>query len=198
MDDQLEQLVAGHQLLPRPAGHAAFTHRSLGMLGGVLALGAAVTADLATDRRGAAVEHSGNGPLAHAAQQTDLDVGALFNAEFVVRHGNTVPTGQVLHSVFATALYCAFRLYTEALNMNQQHQTASRHITTSALPELWTMADVERVLRRTRSGVDKLRARDPQFPKPLKDGDKRGSRIYFVRQEVEAYLSARLSAREEA
>ncbi|WP_236574808.1 hypothetical protein, partial [Pseudomonas sp. OF001] len=30
-------------------------------------------------------------PLAHAAQQTDLDVGALFNAEFVVRHGNTVP-----------------------------------------------------------------------------------------------------------
>lgn len=82
--------------------------------------------------------------------------------------------------------------------MNQQHQTASRHITTSALPELWTMADVERVLRRTRSGVDKLRARDPQFPKPLKDGEKRGSRIYFVRQEVEAYLSARLSARGEA
>ena len=46
--------------------------------------------DLATDRRGAAVKHSGNGPLAHAAQQTDLDVGAFFETEFVVRHGDTV------------------------------------------------------------------------------------------------------------
>ena len=82
--------------------------------------------------------------------------------------------------------------------MPQQHQAASPYTVVPALPELWTMADVGRVLRRTRSGVDKLRARDPQFPKPLKDGDKRGSRIYFVRQEVEAYLSARLSAREEA
>ena len=69
---------------------------------------------------------------------------------------------------------------------------------TTVLPELLTMAELATMLRRTRSGVDKLRARDPQFPKPLKDGDKRGSRIYFVRQEVEAYLFARLSAREEA
>ena len=46
--------------------------------------------DLATDRRGAAVKHSGNGPLAHAAQQTDLDVRAFFETEFVVRHGDTV------------------------------------------------------------------------------------------------------------
>ena len=60
------------------------------MLGDVLALGAAVTTDLATDRRGAAVKHSGNGPLAHAAQQTDLDVRAFFETEFVVRHGDTV------------------------------------------------------------------------------------------------------------
>lgn len=82
--------------------------------------------------------------------------------------------------------------------MSQQHQAASPYTSAKTLPELWTMADMERVLRRTRSGVDKLRARDPQFPKPLKDGDKRGSRIYFVRQEVEAYLSARLSARGEA
>lgn len=58
------------------------------------------------------------------------------------------------------------------------------------------MADVAQVMRRTRSGVDKLRARDPDFPKPLKDGDNRRSRIYFVRSEVEAYLHARLSERE--
>ena len=54
------------------------------------------------------------------------------------------------------------------------------------------------MLRRTRSGVDKLRVRDPHFPKPLKDGDDRRSRIYFVRSEIEAYLAARLEARGEA
>lgn len=79
-------------------------------------------------------------------------------------------------------------------------QSAATPYNTSAssLPELWTMAEVAQVMRRTRSGVDKLRARDPSFPKPLKDGDNRRSRIYFVRQEVEAYLSARLQAREVA
>ena len=91
VDDQIEQLGARHQLFLWAAGHAALARRSLGMLGDVLALGAAVTTDLATDRRGAAVKHSGNGPLAHAAQQTDLDVGAFFETEFVVRHGDTVP-----------------------------------------------------------------------------------------------------------
>lgn len=69
---------------------------------------------------------------------------------------------------------------------------------TPTLPELWTMAEVAHTMRRTRSGVDKLRVRDPSFPKPLKDGNNRRSRIYFVRQEIEAYLSARLDAREVA
>lgn len=77
--------------LDQVAFPATLAHGSLGMLGGVRTLGIAIAADLATDRRGTAVEHSGNRPLAHAAHQTDLDVGALFNAEFVVRHGNTVP-----------------------------------------------------------------------------------------------------------
>ena len=83
--------------------------------------------------------------------------------------------------------------------MNQQRQAATPYNTHPAsLPELLTMAEVAQIMRRTRSGVDKLRARDPQFPKPLKEGDKRGSRIYFVRQEIEAYLSARLASREVA
>lgn len=64
-----------------------------------------------------------------------------------------------------------------------------------SLHELWTMAEVAHALHRTRSGVDKLRARDPNFPKPLKDGDDRRSRIFFVRQEVEDYLAARLQER---
>lgn len=80
--------------------------------------------------------------------------------------------------------------------MTQQQTPTPYNTQAHSLPELWTMAEVAARLRRTRSGVDKLRARDPQFPKPLKDGGKRGSRIYFVRQEVEAYLSDRLQARE--
>ena len=76
--------------------------------------------------------------------------------------------------------------------------TPPRATQTPTLPELWTMAEVAHTMRRTRSGVDKLRARDSSFPKPLKDGNDRRSRIYFVRQEIEAYLSARLDAREVA
>lgn len=83
--------------------------------------------------------------------------------------------------------------------MPQTNQAATPYsISASSLPELWTMAEVAQVMRRTRSGVDKLRARDPLFPKPLKEGEKRGSRIFFVRQEIEAYLAARLAAREVA
>ncbi|SEJ48655.1 transcriptional regulator, AlpA family [Azotobacter beijerinckii] len=81
--------------------------------------------------------------------------------------------------------------------MPQPNQAATPYNTkTQALPELMTMAEVAGIMRRTRSGVDKLRARDPNFPKPLKDGDNSRSRIYFVRSEIEAYLSARLEARE--
>lgn len=67
-----------------------------------------------------------------------------------------------------------------------------------ALPELMTLAELAAAMRRTRSGVDKLRARDSTFPKPIKDGDNRRSRIYFVRSEVASYLQAKLQAREVA
>lgn len=66
------------------------------------------------------------------------------------------------------------------------------------LPELMTLAELAATMRRTRSGVDKLRARDSSFPKPIKDGDNRRSRIYFVRSEIAAYLQAKLQAREVA
>ncbi|MNZ30541.1 hypothetical protein D3C78_478140 [compost metagenome] len=83
--------------------------------------------------------------------------------------------------------------------MSQPHQAATLYTTqTPTLPELMKMAEVAARMRRTRSGVDKLRARDPLFPKPLKEGEKRGSRIYFVRQEIEDYLATRLAAREVA
>ena len=69
----------------------------------------------------------------------------------------------------------------------------SQHETPSL--DLMTMAELADKMARTRSGVDKLRARDPKFPRPLKEGDNRRGRIYFVRQEVESYLADRLQAR---
>lgn len=64
--------------------------------------------------------------------------------------------------------------------------------------DLILMNEVCELMGRTRSGVDKLRARDPGFPKPWKDGGNSRSRIYFVRSEIERYLSGRFSARHDA
>lgn len=66
-----------------------------------------------------------------------------------------------------------------------------------SLSDLWTKAEAASYMKRTPSGLDKLCARDPNFPKPLKDGDNRRSRVYFVRAEVEAYLAAKLANRAE-
>jgi len=65
----------------------------------------------------------------------------------------------------------------------------------STAPLLMTMRELETLLCRTRSGLDKLRARDKAFPRPLKDGVNRRSRIYFVRSEVEEYLRSRMEDR---
>lgn len=72
------------------------------------------------------------------------------------------------------------------------------NIPDTSLTDLWTKAETASYMKRTPSGLDKLCARDPDFPKPLKDGDNRRSRVYFVRQEVEAYLAGKLAARVEA
>ncbi len=50
----------------------------------------------------------------------------------------------------------------------------------------------------TRSGLDKLRAKDPTFPKPIKDGDTRQASVYYVLAEVEAWLAAKIAARDAA
>lgn len=57
-------------------------------------------------------------------------------------------------------------------------------------PKLMTMGEFATMLKRTRSGVDKLRARDKTFPKPMKDGTDKRSRIYFVREEIDAWLKS--------
>ncbi|MGF6222113.1 helix-turn-helix transcriptional regulator [Pseudomonas sp. YL-218 TE3947] len=50
----------------------------------------------------------------------------------------------------------------------------------------------------SRSGLDKLRKKDPTFPKPIKDGDTRQAAAYYVLAEVEAWLRAKIEARDAA
>lgn len=61
--------------------------------------------------------------------------------------------------------------------------------------ELISISETGSEIRKSRSGLDKLRAKDPNFPKPWKDGTDRQARVYFVRAEVEAWLRAKLEAR---
>lgn len=50
----------------------------------------------------------------------------------------------------------------------------------------------------SRSGLDKLRKKDPTFPKPIKDGDARQAAAYYVVAEVDAWLRAKIEARDAA
>jgi len=50
----------------------------------------------------------------------------------------------------------------------------------------------------TRSGLAKLKAKDPTFPKPIKDGNARQAAAYYVVAEVEAWLQSKIAARDKA
>jgi len=50
----------------------------------------------------------------------------------------------------------------------------------------------------SRSGLDKLRKKDPTFPKPIKDGEARQAAAYYVLAEVDVWLKAKIEARDEA
>lgn len=50
----------------------------------------------------------------------------------------------------------------------------------------------------TRSGLEKLRTKDPSFPKPIKDGESRQAAVYYVMAEIEAWLAAKIAARDAA
>ncbi len=61
-----------------------------------------------------------------------------------------------------------------------------------ALIRISTLADM---LDLSRSGLAKLRLRDPSFPKPIKDSDKRQAAAFFVVSEVETWLQERMANR---
>lgn len=65
----------------------------------------------------------------------------------------------------------------------------------AGLSQLLTFSEVCHLLRKSRSGVYKLMAQDPAFPRTIKDGDARSSRAFFVAEEVAAWQQAKLQAR---
>lgn len=61
-----------------------------------------------------------------------------------------------------------------------------------ALVRISTLAQM---LDLSRSGLAKLRIKDPTFPKPIKDNSNRQAAAYFVVAEVEAWLQAKMANR---
>lgn len=48
----------------------------------------------------------------------------------------------------------------------------------------------------TAGGLDKLKKRDPSFPRPIKDSESRQAAAYYVVAEVEAWLRNRVAQRD--
>ena len=92
MRHQLEALTTRQQLSLRSTHLAASLHLLLGRVGRVSATDISIAAQLPADGRRGSVDQAGNPTQAEALDMTDLNGGALFNAEFGIRHrGSTVP-----------------------------------------------------------------------------------------------------------
>ena len=48
----------------------------------------------------------------------------------------------------------------------------------------------------SRSGLDKLRKKDPTFPKPIKYGESRQAGAFFVVSEINAWVVSKIQARD--
>jgi len=56
--------------------------------------------------------------------------------------------------------------------------------------------EVCKALGQTRSGLDKLRKKDPTFPKPIKFGSSRQAAAYYVIAELNAWLANKIKERD--
>lgn len=54
------------------------------------------------------------------------------------------------------------------------------------------------LLDMSRSGLAKLKAKDPTFPKPIKDGDSRQAAAYYVVAEIHEWMQSKIKARDSA
>jgi prophage regulatory protein len=59
-------------------------------------------------------------------------------------------------------------------------------------PALCTWLDL------SRSGLDKLRKKDATFPRPLKNGDTRQAAAFYVVEEIQSWLKAKIEERDAA
>ncbi|WP_371579586.1 helix-turn-helix transcriptional regulator [Metapseudomonas resinovorans] len=58
-----------------------------------------------------------------------------------------------------------------------------------------SLAEVCALLCKSRSGLYKVMARDPTFPRPVKDGDARSARVLFAATEFAAWQQSKLDSR---
>ncbi|TWI58701.1 AlpA family transcriptional regulator [Pseudomonas duriflava] len=58
--------------------------------------------------------------------------------------------------------------------------------------------DLCKWIGQTRSGLDKLKKKDPTFPKPIKFSESRQAAAYYVVAEIEAWLQSKIAARDAA
>lgn len=72
--------------------------------------------------------------------------------------------------------------------MHQHHPTIDQAL----IPQ----TEVCKAIGQTRSGLDKLRKKDPTFPRPIKFGDSRQAAAYYVIAELNAWLAAKIRARD--
>lgn len=82
--------------------------------------------------------------------------------------------------------------------LSVNHGDAHMHLDTTQSKALIRQSALCDWLDLSRSGLDKLRKKDPAFPKPLKDGDTRQAAAYYVVSEVEAWLQSKIEARDAA
>lgn len=52
-----------------------------------------------------------------------------------------------------------------------------------------------RLLGITRSGLERLRKKDPSFPRPIKDGDTRQAACFYVAAEIEEWVERKKAER---
>lgn len=65
----------------------------------------------------------------------------------------------------------------------------------SRLEQLLSFNEVCSLMRKSRSGLYKLMNSDSVFPKPVKDGEARSARTFFVASEIATYQEAKLAGR---
>lgn len=103
VDNQLEQLIARHQLSGGTTGFSTFASKGLGPTGRIASGGDVISSQLAADGGRTTPKQTSNRSLTEALVLSDLNGYAFFDAEFGIRHRRTLPEVEVLHSVFAAA-----------------------------------------------------------------------------------------------